>query len=100
MNDIKKQAIEHYHRMIEFAKKQNYTDMSDSYVMEIAIGEGWSGNDCSYCDEYLGLTGCNKCPLNAGFCCSHLWMDMNCSYTWGEWIDNAYKVLQYIKDNG
>lgn len=100
-DDIQKETIDHYLKMIEYAEQQNYMDEPDMNQMDLIIGESWGGNDCSYCKKYhTELANCNKCPLSAGYCCNNLWGDMSRSETWGDWIDNAYKVIEYIKENG
>lgn len=116
IREIKKEAIKHYNRMIEWAKIQNPEEAVDYYLMEVAIGEDWWAGYCPFCKNF----GCMVCPLNTEFektqdqnhydpdkrndyygssknCCEGLWSKMSKSETWKEWIKNAGKVRAYIR---
>jgi hypothetical protein len=98
MGKIQKEALAHYNRMIAWAEKQDPYGGVYSGFMRNEIGEGWFGDYCVYCEKYYH---CDECPLNrSGRCCDGLWKKMSASETWGDWIINAKKVRQYIKENG
>jgi len=115
VNTTKQEAIAHYERMIKWAKTQppgNRIRYKHSVsIMFVAIGEDWYGKNCVYCQKYIkySSSSTNKpCPLTSYVipycddksCCNGLWIKMNNSTTWKEWIINAEKVLEYIKENG
>lgn len=92
-------SIEHWQRMIKWAKEQNpeeeayYSDMKDE------IDEYWEGNDCALCIEFVD---CRKCPLENkyGGCDDkgdNLWGTVLDSGTWCEWVKNAKKFLKQLK---
>lgn len=100
MKRIQKQAIAHYDRMIEWAKKQPQRKIPDDCDMLCEIGENWFSNGCTYCLKYFDGS-CDTCALQAKRgCCNGLWESMNRSETWGTWVKRAEKVRQYIIDNG
>lgn len=101
-NITKKQTIEHYERMIKWAKTQPEKDLSLMMTMKEHINENWSGNYCSYCKIYSTPFSCPSCPLGSGpdLCCFGAWGAMNSSGSWGKWVINANIVLEYIKENG
>ena len=92
---MKKEAIEHYDRMIAWAEKQNPKHYVNRDNMLDSIGEHWSGMYCNYCKEYHP---CAKCPLHVRGkdCCSNLWKIMDFTRTWKVWIKAAKKVRAYI----
>lgn len=108
MKKIKQQAIEHYERMIKWAEKQNSSHLAIASTMRLSINENWFGGFCGYCNNKprkvtARLTDkCVGCELGRSVftCCDDLWETMNSSMTWKEWITNAKKVLEYIKENG
>jgi hypothetical protein len=99
--NIKEESIKRYEEKIAWAMTQNMKDRPDMEKMYSAIGHEWSSSNCPYCMEYG-----NNCPdmcelrMDVDYCCDGLWLIMNGSKTWREWIENAERVLQYIKDNG
>jgi hypothetical protein len=101
---IQQKAIEHYERMLAYAKTQDPNDRPDLEVMEEAIKETWDADSCPYCAKYLYI--CNKCALNPtlvntpDYCCNGLYNAMVFSNTWTEWISYAKKIKAYIKKNG
>jgi hypothetical protein len=101
----KQKAIEHYERMIEWAKTQDGSEKTDYFYMEARIDESLSGWYCSYCIKNDNV--CLECELKAeapsirqSCCCGGLWTIMGLSETWSEWITNANKVLDYIREKG
>lgn len=61
---IKQQAIEHYKRMIEWAKTQPLRGLPNSNFMKKEIKEAWFHIDCIYCKRYINYNvPCPKCPL-------------------------------------
>jgi hypothetical protein len=100
-------ALKHYDKMIEWAKAQPENDIQDKFEMMHAISENWDASSCIYCDTVNIHTG--KCVLvkskdkicnNGSNCCNSLWLKMNQSYTWKEWIEKAKKVRKYIQKYG
>ena len=66
---IKKEAIAHYERMIEYAKGQEPKDIADGFEMFVSINGCWRGECCPYCEEFFdglddGEYECLKCPLS------------------------------------
>ena len=118
LKEIQKETMEHYGRMIEFAKTQNKHDRPDKAVMLLNIGEHWQANYCPYCKEFK--TGekyhqCDKCPLNgymtkiymvsglptSAVHCFAPWEKLfRKSKTWQQWIKNAEKVIKYVDKYG
>lgn len=109
-SETQRETLNHYDRMIRWAKKQMPKKRTFEIKMALSIGESWHGEYCPYCQKYLFGTGdCKECPLKdkdkkekswSGRCCSGLWHEMNRSKTWGKWVEAAQKVRQYIKANG
>ena len=102
---IKRKTIAHYNKMIKWAKKQNPDESKSKELMYVKIKQNWTGLSCFYCSVYYDSFGdCfGTCPLSASeddSCCNNLWEIMDKSRTWGEWIENAEKVLDYINIHG
>ncbi len=102
---IKRKTIAHYNKMIKWAKKQNPEESTSKELMYVEIKQNWTGLSCFYCSAYYGINDkCfGRCPLSTNeddYCCDHLWETMDRSRTWREWIENAKKVLDYIKIHG
>lgn len=114
---IQRMAIDHYTRMIEWAKTQRQTDQALLSSMESAIKEGWYADYCPYCKYYK--TGeiydfrydCGVCPLDiavrsrngfgpSSLCCGRLWRRMDRSKTWKTWVKRAEKVMEFIETHG
>ena len=109
MKTTKQKAVEHYERMIEWAKKSEYEDSELMiYKMLVDIKETTGSEDCSYCKKYdfknNYTDACFKCELNNNNldygCCNGLYIKMVQSKTRKTWIRYAKKVKQYIIDNG
>lgn len=101
MDDIKKQAIAHYDRMIEWAKKQNPDKEQFASDMREELNETYDARSCSYC--IANKFDCELCKLsgiNIGICCNGLFFKMCLALTWGEWIERAKEVKKYIEING
>jgi len=104
---IKQEALDHYDRMIKWAKTQNSGGAPDVQIMEKELKESWFGGDCPYCKEYNFCMSSKRCPLLANnneklcnFCCGGLWMELAISSTWKKWIKNAILVRNFIEKNG
>jgi hypothetical protein len=114
MPKMKEVSIERYEEKIAWAKTQDPDGFPIGDRMRNAIWHSWTASSCPYCQKYYNkLTNtCNTCLLYddddcyendsdaSEYCCSGLWAEMNCSKTWSEWISNAEKVLEYIKEHG
>jgi hypothetical protein len=111
--NMKTVSIQLYEKKIAWAETQVPHESPSKDKMLCAIGHVWDGKACPYCQNYVyeNINNCNLCPLyditykknriNASeYCCSGLWTKMNESKTWAEWIINAEKVLEYIKEHG
>ena len=104
MTEIKQEALAHYDRMIEWAKKQDPRDFVDFVKMLFELGEAWGGEYCSYCFKYFQFAH-HDCPLNTPtvkchHCCNGLWSEMQNSLYWGDWVINAEAVREYINERG
>ena len=113
-SEIKSLAIEHYDRMIEFAKSLNPEKVDTRSMLQIMddeIGELWYSSDCNYCENYS--YSCVQCPLSrpyelgdppiAGkdnYCCGGLWGAMDNTYNWDDWLYYAKKIRKYLKRHG
>jgi len=105
LKTIKKEAIKHYSRMINWAKKQNPIELPKMEKMEDDLGEAYDYSHCSYCNYFKGV--CWKCSLikedvtrhhaDSYSCCDGLWRNMLISLTWKEWLFWAKKIKGYIK---
>ena len=101
----KELTIAHWVRMINWVKS---IDLENSIVimdnMFKSIGESWSGSHCSYCKKYM-RGGCRGCPLakKYGQCDDedssniNMWIKVNRSATWREWLKNAEMFLEQLK---
>ena len=104
--DIKQEAIDHYKRMIAWAKTQPPSNFPSIKTMEDSIKEFWYGTHCSYCKNYNfpddeDGEDCGDCPLKRhDNCCNGLWGSLSHSLNWEKWIVNAKKVLAYIRRHG
>jgi len=121
MNILQQKAIKHYDKMIRYAKTQLPGSKVSRTSMYKNIGQYWEGDDCPYCQrEEAGLVGYlvetklspedlggfgfkeSECPLGPCDlnCCNGLWTDMDLAETWGEWIEAAKQVREYIREKG
>lgn len=98
-------TVEHYVRMIIWVEKQPKGNLVNGSKMREEIDESWDSRHCNYCKRYLLQDDdCSRCSLNPNigvrYCCNGLWVEMNLVKTWGDWIEKARKVLEYIIKNG
>jgi hypothetical protein len=111
MSKMKEETIKLYEEKIAWAKgTQDPNGHPSRGDMLQQIGHSWDGSFCPYCKKYNNAYvnhGCIlegiECPLlgaNKISCCNGLWQKMNFSNIWAEWITNAEKVLEYIKEHG
>jgi hypothetical protein len=101
-------SILHWERMIQWASEraQHHTPSRD--VMVTNLGEDWSGQFCSICEEYIDHTNihqCHKCPLtrkygDKGTCDADgsFWDRVDTAETWAEWVENAKEMLEALKN--
>jgi hypothetical protein len=103
---IKQEALDHYDRMIKWAKTQNSGGAPDVQIMEKELKESWFSGDCPYCKKYNFCMSSEVCPLQTKVerihtsCCDGLWINLSISPTWKKWIKNAILVRNFIKKNG
>jgi len=98
------QSVEHWERMIGWAREQDPDGYPDHTRMEQEIGEDWFSESCPLCQHFLHSDYlCDGCPLQAVFgYCSDLsalnaWQDVRYSRTWGEWLEAAEVMLLQLK---
>jgi len=103
MRGIKKKTLEHYTRMIAWAKEQDPIEFADILKMEKSLGESWDDDNCAFCTEF-GNDQWRPCPLQpidrpcwGVNCCDGLWSDLNNTETWHDWIKVAKQVKAFIK---
>ena len=99
MLKTKNEAIQHYDKMIKWAEKQNKYKIPSVSKMYYEIKTTWAGQHCSYCN--IHNTTCFLCELHSkNSCCDGLWLRMDRSKTWKEWIKYAKKIKRFIEKNG
>jgi hypothetical protein len=86
-------SIKHWEEMIAWAKEQDKAAEVNEDKMERKICQCWHGNCCSLCS--LHRDNCKKCILD--YCEDHGWREVALSKTWGEWVINAKKFLEYMR---
>jgi len=99
-----KQAIEHYDRMIAWAKKRrNEEDIRYSmgkWIMYSDIGENWRGNYCPLCQKY-GDKDCIGCPIfeKTEFtnCDNTPWQKLNYALLWSTWLKYAKQERKFLQ---
>ncbi len=103
--ELIKKSIAHWERMYKWVEKQKPDDIICAYKMVDAIGECWSGKHCPLCLEYFRFNtedngDCTRCPLfKAGHGCeAGPWIDVNCAFTWGEWLEAAQKMIKTLEE--
>ena len=103
----KELTIAHWVRMINWVKSIDLENLDDTVIymnMFASIKESWFGMDCSYCKKYA-RSGCGGCPLarKYGTCEDedssniNMWIKVNRSATWREWLKNAEMFLEQLK---
>jgi hypothetical protein len=93
-------SIDHWQRMIDYVKencKLNY--VVDRDQMDYELGESWTSKDCALCIKHEDY--CPDCELSKiGQGCTttdSAYYKVANSETWGEWLTNAYKMLDVLK---
>ena len=94
------QSVDHWKRMIEWAREQHPRSPTDYLCMMAEIGEDWYSGSCPLCKYFLRPdTSCSECPLKTvfGHCddpqALNAWSDIRRSRTWGEWLEAAEVML-------
>lgn len=100
------ETILHYQRMKKWAKEQPEFAGVFSDEMLISIGEDWSAAFCPLCKysikrkRNLSCKGsyCQFCPardyLPMDLTCVSVWRDLNGSFNWGMWVENAERLIK------
>jgi len=108
------QSIDHWERMIAFAKTQTKNVETRSSHMQGIIGESWFAIDCPLCKRFVSersvcirLKTHETCPLKKqyGKCgsdsydsnTSNAWRKVFLAFTWQEWLDAAEKMVGQLK---
>ena len=112
-----KKAVDHYDRMIAWAKTRPENEMVFRKRMRNAIKEDWYGEYCPMCLSVQG--DCSECCLSGEFrlehfrevraflllewiretrsCCGMRGEYMSNANTWGQWIPRARIVRDHIE---
>jgi hypothetical protein len=94
-------SIIHWEKMLDYAKAQIPTEFVSASQMLDDIGETWSGIYCALCQRDVNTNHRLPCPLIDCVCkgdCHCFWFAIAYSSTWGEWIQNAEKLIKLLKD--
>jgi hypothetical protein len=86
--------------MIRYAKTQPPTDEPSGTRMLLDIGEKWTGAYCELCRVQWENGPDWICPLLGATCnhnCHPVWLAVDDSTTWSEWIENAEKLLELME---
>jgi len=93
--------------MIAWAEKQIPSEEKYEVMMKGKLGEAWGSEDCSLCQKYLKKPvtkdSCKICPLSIEFgdCGGkdvyNLWIEVQTSRCWQDWVNNARKFLKQIE---
>lgn len=98
---LKQEVLDHYDRMIAWAKTQNPNSTCHRNIMEFSIRECWSGEYCSLCDIYQKAIPCILCPVSIKsgkfFCEETPWKDMARAETWKEWLVAAENEKAFLE---
>ena len=92
-----KKALDHWDRMIKWAKKQPPTNEPNFDLMKQTIGEGWGTQDCDLCN--IHKTTCTKCAIwvaTGKHCTSQGHDDADFSLTWSQWIEGANQLRKTL----
>jgi len=90
------EAIVHYERMIDFARKQPPTDIPTDFLMWEQMQEDWFSGSCPLCQAVDRK--CQECILAKEYMpcspederwSSSEWAKMHTSKTWEEWLIHA-----------
>ena len=96
------ESIEHWERMLEWAKKQDPSRHVHFIQMISEIGEDWYADSCPLCRRFRSDAH-KKCPLEIVFgCCDNslsmnVWKDVSRAGCWGEWVDCAEIMVEQLK---
>jgi len=99
-------SIDHWERMINWAKIQDPNKPVKALDMLKEIKEDWSSYGCPLCQTFFHLTDddlCKYCPLRVIFgSCNkkqemNAWQDVSNAKTWGEWLESAEVMLQQLQ---
>ena len=104
-----KKSIEHWDRMIEWAKNLTTSSIPEMAEMEASIKECWHGFHCKLCNKYYKKDNeghqCDSCPLSTkyGPCDNkdnaypNNWRKVNLALGWSKWIIEANKFREQLK---
>jgi len=101
-------SIDHWKKMINWAKTQIPDQRVTGWKMFKEIKETWSSDDCPLCQAFFHLDVtdydlCKHCPLRVIFgSCNkkqemNAWQDVSNAKTWGEWLEAAEVMLQQLQ---
>jgi hypothetical protein len=102
----RRDAVNHWKRMINWAKKQHPKATPNQTIMEQEIGESWEGKYCVLCSYSLAIAdSCGKCPLYKKYgSCDY---DPRNAYgdvsdrmespNWKQWVVNAERLLKQLE---
>ena len=96
------ESIEHWVRMLEWAKKQDPSRHVRFIQMISEIGEDWYSDSCPLCRRFRSDAR-KKCPLEVVFgCCDNslsmnVWKDVSRAGCWGEWVACAGVMVEQLK---
>lgn len=89
-------SIEHWKRMIRWARTRHPSERAGGGDMLTLLGETWGNLHCSLCQIFEKLQ-CHGCPIGDGGYCCKAYRDVSNSMTWGEWLPNAEKMVIFLK---
>lgn len=103
-NELVQECIEHWKRMIDYAKKKSSLEFVNFFYMRSELNEVPSYDDCPLCRKYRRPPQfiCSlKCPLKRQFAeCGHFEnhypLASECK-TWGVWVEKAELFLKQLK---
>lgn len=90
-----KESIQHWKRMLKWAKKQPSRAYISSLRMRDEIWETWFSDDCPLCREYK--MECNQCKLGDCDNPKSCWGKVYNSRTWGIWCKNAELMIKRLE---
>jgi hypothetical protein len=95
-------SIEHWEKMIAWAKTQNPEDKVSKDLMLEKIGENTCGDYCLLCQYFECYVDAPTCPLHlANHGCNDgdsPWRRVISSPTWNIWIERSNKMLKALKE--
>lgn len=90
-----KESIQHWKRMLKWAKKQPPRQNADDGNMYKAIRESWFDDSCSLCQEHV--LRCKECELGDCEDSNGVWRKVDTSYTWLTWCKNAELMIKRLE---